>query len=218
MMRPMLRAGSRFLGGGNRKWYLAGGAPQPIAAYCPKGAASLAASYVNLVRTDGTYNAAPGGAPTFAAATGWGANDDYLTTGILSAANMSMAIRFSDVSGNNRTLMGSRDAGGGGLYLYASDASNKHYYNYESRAEIAPALAAGVMVIAGPHGYLNGTKETVAPLTNTIANPLEIYLLAINLNGTAALKLVGNVQAVAIWNVVLTAPQVAAISAAMSLL
>lgn len=49
-------------------WYLAGGAPTPIAVYQPKGAASLAASYVNLANP-GTYDAAadvPGyGAPTW---------------------------------------------------------------------------------------------------------------------------------------------------------
>ena len=40
-----------------------------IAAYQPKGAASLAASYVNL-QQPGTYDAAPGVAPTWAAGGG----------------------------------------------------------------------------------------------------------------------------------------------------
>lgn len=54
-----------------------------VAAYQPIGAASLAASYVNLANP-GTYDAAPGVAPTWASATGWTFNGStqYLTTGI----------------------------------------------------------------------------------------------------------------------------------------
>ena len=69
-----------------------------IAAYQPKGAADLAASYVNLI-TPGTYNAAPGTAPTFDAATGWTFNGStqYLTTGVVPASGYSMLVRVADM-------------------------------------------------------------------------------------------------------------------------
>jgi hypothetical protein len=70
-------------------WWLAGGvaAANAIAVYQPKGAADLAASYVNLANP-GTYDAAPGTAPTFDAATGWTFNGStqYLTTGVTNGA------------------------------------------------------------------------------------------------------------------------------------
>lgn len=84
---------SGFLGGGigpvalKRRaaaagwWQVAG--QTCAAAYQPIGAASLAASYVNLANP-GTYNAAPGVAPTLAAG-GWSFDGltQYLTTGIV---------------------------------------------------------------------------------------------------------------------------------------
>jgi hypothetical protein len=60
-----------LLGGGRRAtpwWYVAG--QTCVAAYQPIGAPSLAASYV-ILANPGTYDAAPGVAPTFDAATGW---------------------------------------------------------------------------------------------------------------------------------------------------
>jgi hypothetical protein len=66
---------------GAEVWYLAGGAPMPIAAYQPIGAAGLAASYENLVDT---FDASPGVAPTFDAARGWiGDGTQYLQFGDL---------------------------------------------------------------------------------------------------------------------------------------
>ena len=72
-----------------------------VAAYQPIGAASLAASYSNL-QNPGTYDAAPGTAPTFLAATGWtfnAATPQYLNTGVVpSSLNWTVIVRYS---GNN---------------------------------------------------------------------------------------------------------------------
>ena len=63
-------------------WVVAG--KTCVAAYQPIGAASLAASYTNLANP-GTYDAAPGVAPTFDAVNGWAFNTtQYLETGIAS--------------------------------------------------------------------------------------------------------------------------------------
>ena len=82
-------------------WWLSGGisAANCKAAYAPKGAASLVASYSNL-NAPGTNDAAPGTAPTWDATNGWIFNgtNQYLTTGIVPAAGYSMIVRFSNLT------------------------------------------------------------------------------------------------------------------------
>ena len=96
-------------------WYLSGGilAANCIAAYQPKGAASLAASYVNLANP-GTYDAAPVVAPTWDAVNGWvGDGTQYLNTGVVPAANYSMFVRFSGAPQNvYKALCGSYGGAG----------------------------------------------------------------------------------------------------------
>lgn len=116
VIRPVLAARGQIgaalaTAGGAAKWYLAGGVT-PIAAYQPKGSSSLAASYINLI-SPGTFDAAPGVAPTWDAVNGWTFNGStqYLTTGIIPTTNQaySMMVRFQNwslVSG--RVLAGRR--------------------------------------------------------------------------------------------------------------
>jgi hypothetical protein len=219
-MCPMLtNQRSKLLGGGTRKWYLAGGAPLPLAVYQPKGAASLAASYVNLANP-GTNNAAPGVAPTFAAATGWTFNGatQWLTTGINTAANMSIIMRISNVSAANGAVMGGRGAAGGGTGLgFFAILTGNHAYDNGTRGAIAGAVASGVFAVAGTKGYRDGADDGVT-LANSIAEPVAMYMGGYNSNGTANNFLTGNILAVAIYSSVLTAPQVAAVSAAMAAL
>jgi len=72
MTLPMTGAGPSVAGGGGLDWWLSGGisAANAILAYQAKGAASYAASLVNLANP-GTYDAYAGSAPTWAAGTGW---------------------------------------------------------------------------------------------------------------------------------------------------
>jgi len=91
-------------------WYRAGGAPMPVAAYQPLGASSLTASYVNVANPD-AYNAAPGIAPAWAAATGWTVANapNWLNTGVVPAAGYSWIVRLANFSGNNAALMETRN-------------------------------------------------------------------------------------------------------------
>jgi hypothetical protein len=91
-------------------WYLAGGiaAANCLAAFQPKGAASLAASYVNLATSGATWDCtAPVAAPTFAAATGWTfTGTQYLLVGsaaIATATPLTMICLFkpTDITTNN---------------------------------------------------------------------------------------------------------------------
>ncbi len=89
-------------------WWLSGGisAANCIAAYQPKGAADLAASYVNLANP-GTYNAAPGVAPTWAAADGWTfGGTNYLLCGsaTLNHNDITVIVRADPADNIRRTL------------------------------------------------------------------------------------------------------------------
>jgi hypothetical protein len=217
-MRPLKHTGSQFLGGA-KAWYVAGGAPVPVAAYRPKGAASLAASYVNLANP-GTNNAAPGTAPTFAAATGWGftgASSQYLTTGVAATGTLTVVARYSAF-----TLTGS-------LVLFGSMATNKviqcrprfnatdmrHAWgNGAATTFAAVGGAAGVIAMAGPNVYFDGASVGTLPGA-LVGTGDTLYIAAANTTDVASLFATCNVQALAIYSTILTAPQVAAVTLAM---
>ena len=75
-----------------------------------KGAASLAASYINLANP-GTYDAAPGTAPSFDTATGWtfaAASSQYLTTGIVFGVNWTILVRVGSATQSFGYLIGAQ--------------------------------------------------------------------------------------------------------------
>lgn len=199
-------------------WWLSGGiaAANCVAAYTPKGAVSLAASYDNNAAPgnglpDGTYDAALGVAPTWASGTGWTFNgiDQYLTTGVsVSSTAWSAIMRFSGVA----------NAQGGGVgedatrFYLQPRLVNKRYYANGGFTSVAIDTTSGVMAVAGQQGYYNGIVDgsaiSAAPPSGAL---IRIGLVA----GAAKRYLYGNIQAVAIYNATLTAPQVAAVSTAM---
>lgn len=195
-----------------------------MAAYQPIGAASLAASYVNL-QNPGTYDAAPGTAPTFAPATGWTFNGTthYLTTGITPANNgtWTFLARWSGTSGDNRTLLGYYNAGGGAMLISSMATSVSTYSGTDFPTGIAsnsPALAAGVYGFAGKTPYRNGAAESTAIPAGT-GSAAAILLGALNLNGSSVIqRFLGDIHAIAIYSATLTAGQIATVSAAMAAL
>lgn len=201
-------------------WATAGDAPTPIAAYMPKGAASLAASYANLARTDGTYNAAPGTAPSFASATGWtfvAASSQYLTTGIIPASGWSMIVRYSGATGSGTVIVGSRVTGSETRFRFQwSDGTGVNYGSGGS-VTVAPPLAAGVLGVAGQQGYRNGTADGGA-ISAWSGTGVAVYIGAQNLDGAAQLFASVSIQALAIYNTTLTASQILAVSNAMAAL
>ena len=207
-------------------WYLAGGisAANCLAAYQPKGAASLAASYSNLANP-GTYNAAPGVAPTFDASTGWTFNGStqYLTTGITTApirADWSFFVRFSNNTGPLAFAVGSYSSGYGsnfGIWAHVFGSYRYCYYNYTEKAS---APSAATLAVAGTHGFLNGTNEaTITGSGSGVDTYPDIFIGAQNNgSGTAQYKFTGKIQAIAIYNTVLSDAQVAAVTTAMNAL
>jgi hypothetical protein len=217
----LLQAGSGFLGRRISAWYRAGGAPLPIAAYAPKGAASLAASYTNLANNGAQYNAAPGTAPTFNTATGWTfltASAQYLTTGVTPGNNWSVIVRFSDASVNG-TLLGGRKAAGAsdGFVISNNFLSNQVLFDSGNRATYAATVASGVLAIAGTKAYSDGV-EVSAALPGTPVTPSAIYIGALDNNTAAVGFFTGKIQAFAVYNVALSSGQVLAVSNAMAAL
>lgn len=204
-------------------WYLAGGvaAANCKAAYQPIGAASLAASYTNLANP-GTYDAAPGTAPSHASATGWTFNGttQYLDTGYAppNQAAISMLVRFSD---------GITTGGGGSLLLVTSNgALNLGLTSYSSLFGTAwfvanggsstPAgVASGVLGMTGTQGYLNGAAYG-ASYTGTGAASHRTFYIGAYHGASPSFFWPGKVQAVAIYSVNLTVAQMLAISTAMA--
>ena len=222
MARHLLRPAwhqRMMMGGGAAPvvpWYNAGGAPDPIAAYQPKGAASLAASYINLVNP-GTYNAAPGVAPTWDTVNGWifNGSTQYLTTGLNPQGTWSVLIQFTSWVNANSYLAGAQSSGNN--YQFESNTGNLKLANAASSVHVSAHVPNGNIAIAGPAGYVNGAPAVVLAGTGNTSH--RLYLGANNLldiipTGHANVK----IQAVAIYNVTLTAPQVLAVSTRMAAL
>ncbi len=168
-----------FLGGGIGPRALGGGAAAAsdwwtvsdqtcVAAYQPIGAASLAASYINLANP-GTYNAAPGVAPTLGAG-GWrfDGSTQRLRTGIApNNNNWSAIIRFSDWTSNSgqKVLFGESNNGGTGTfsiywYLYNTTA---RYANGGNVNYARGSATAGIAAIAGAAAYFDSADVGAIP-------------------------------------------------------
>lgn len=200
-------------------WWEAGGATGCIAAYQPKGAASLAASYVNLANP-GTFNAAPGTAPTFNTATGWTFNgtSQYLTTGIIPSdyAAKSLLIQFANAtaSGDRIPFGAFNVAGGKAFYVDLYYVGNAIYY--DGTHFLSGTITAGNLGVAGTAAYKNGVNQsiTLSNLNPTVA----AYIGALNNDGALYGYFAGDVIALAVYSANLTDAQMAAVAAAMAAL
>lgn len=207
-------------------WWLAGGvsASNAVAAYQPIGAADLSGSLINLANA-GTYNAAPGVAPTFDASTGWTFNGStqYLTTGILPdyAQTWSAIVRFSDsqTSSANTVLFGV--SGGVFSYFLIRPNLNNHvsyvYSAYDINEPYAksPGMTSGVLAMAGTKGYRNGVDDNISMGPNASFGANRVSIGAMN---SSSLFYNGKMQALAFYIIIITAPQVLAITNAMNAL
>jgi hypothetical protein len=186
-----------------------------VAAYQPKGAASLAASYSNLANP-GTYDAAPGTAPSFDTSTGWTFNGStqYLTTGvIITSGDWTMLVRFA--SGSTSGGVATGVMGNGGRFDLLSNwfASGVYYRNGNaSNTTVSPSLASGVIGLTKANGYRNGTADvTLATDGQTYINPVLIGKANTFFGSVSVLAAV-------IYSATLTAGEVATVSAAMAAL
>ena len=140
-----------------------------IAAWQAKGAASQAASYVNLV-SPGTHDLTPGVAPTWDSANGWKWNGatQYLKTGITpSSLAWSVLIRYSGMTseGADRYPCGAVD-GAGIKYSLAFDIYSLQCYfcngSYTLSGYSIPG--SGVLGISQQRAFINGVYAATIPV------------------------------------------------------
>lgn len=139
-------------------WYVPG--KTCVAAYQPKGAASYAASKVNLANP-GTYDATEGVAPAWDAATGWSFDglDDWLNSNVPANACQTYIVQYTNLVATE----GGRYIFGGWINFNCRTAIEVHSaavrYLHGGQIDVAPSLAAGNLGISGQQGYRNGTAE-----------------------------------------------------------
>jgi hypothetical protein len=207
-------------------WYLAGGisAANCVAAYQPKGAASLAASYINLANP-GTNNAVPGVAPSLSA-NGWVFTGTQYLKALTPTNATSVIVRFVNVTAVQNAV------------LFGYYNSNRHFELFPNRPDfneigwaygnsggknINGGLSQGVAALTGGdqgHGYVNGVESqwSIGDWTGVADDVLYIGARNWALEGDIDRYLRGTICAYAQYNTVLTAPKVAALTTAMAAL
>ena len=201
-------------------WWLAGGIDPDdcVAAYQPKGAASYAASLVNLTGDD-TYDAVKiTNDPSWNTATGWTfvANNDWLDTAVVPAAGYSFIISFSNIDNTSASGCGVFSSPIRFYLRPTNSTTTQRAYGYGNKyAFIDGNLTSGVMAICGDQPYLNGSADGSALGATWNTTTLSIYLGKENGYFT---YFKGNILAAAIYNATLTSGQVSALSTAMAAL
>lgn len=205
-------------------WWLAGGIlpANALAAYQPKGAASYAASKVNLANP-GTNNAAEGIAPPWSAEAGWGFDGTlkYLLTGIVPAITYTHIMR---ITGANWAATPTPYLFG--VYQTATQIFSANvnvpaqtivFRNGGASAAVAIGTSA-VIGLANKTGYLNGIAVATCAAGGT--NPTSQIGIggAYGLLSNANYSFSANVLAISIYNTTLSDPQVLAVSNAMAAL
>lgn len=206
-------------------WDLDGTITSCVAAYQPKGAASLAASYDNLTG-NATYDCVVGSAPSLDA-NGWYGDSAYLKTGIVPQANYTMIAR---ISSHNHTsvgiIIGCVASGNNFYFKMGSTVNNMAFCNGTNEVELVQylyAIADGIYAIAGSKGYYGGAAK-VATLDNTWGtNTNDIWLMKANSAGTPVGRFNSawtshRFMAFAVYNTVLTDAQIANLTTAMNAL
>jgi hypothetical protein len=195
-----------------------------VAAYKPKGAASLAASYSNLANP-GTNDAAPGTAPDWDGTNGWKLNGTthYLTTGLSLTNTMSVLVQFTNMTsaaGAFHDILGFYNDGTSGVWIAVGVTGTGPAHRYGNGAwvlTVETEITAGNLAIAGGEGYLNGSSEGSGN-TGGASSSTNFYIGATFYAAAAYNFTAAYIQAVAFYSDTLTDEQVATVAAAMAAL
>lgn len=201
LFRPPVAAG-----GGNW-WEIAG--QTCVAAYAAKGAADLAASYVNLANP-GTDDLTQVVAPTFNTTTGWtfaanGTGTGGCVTGPTMADGYTCAIRVVNMAGANSPFITATN-----WEMLAHGSGGWTYYTYRGTTVPRSSVSSATVVLAAGQVYVDGTADGVAITgASAVGGTFKI--------GTNAAAWIrgGVIAALAIYSTTLDAAQVAALTTAM---
>ena len=203
---PTFQPKSQAVSGG---WWLAGGIPTSncIAAYQSKGAASYAASKVNLANS-GTHDLSDGTAyPSWNASTGWTftkASSQYLISDINPAAGNSTIVRVANASTSSGIIYGgftySSGVGMNAEYVEILSYGTTRFGKGRNSADNSGILASGCYAIVGYKCYKNADLKVTI---DGVWDGGTIYPLHIGRrNGnTAIVYFGGDILAFATYNI-----------------
>jgi len=206
-------------------WWEAGGATGCVLAYQPKGAASYAASIVNLANP-GTYDAADPYAnpPSWNTSTGWGftgsLGTNVLSTGYTpSNGNVTMICQYTGANSPAFSIFAGSLVTGSYFY-FGAFSTNDGFSNgpVADGAIVSVPRPSGNFCIAGLDGYADGSS--VGTDTGPVAGTLyPIYIGDADfINSPAGRPASFTAVAFAMYSGVLNASEVAAVAAAMAAL
>lgn len=207
-------------------WYTAPSGVTCLAAYDAIGASSLADSYTNEANP-GTYTAAPGVAPTWAQGTGWTFNGStqYLTLGLSAATKpVSYVIRMTpaDASSSLQAPLAASATGGLMFDFRNSGVVDIRFLKQSvvvigsSTAQLVQATNVVVAITYSGVGAYAIYKNAGTPATGT--NNQTPSASTLQVSGQASRFFHGDVAALAVYDGVLTADDVSAITTAMNAL
>ncbi len=223
-------------------WYLSGGiaGANCIGAYQAKGAASYAASKVNL-NNPGTNDLSDGAAfPTWAADTGWtfvAASSQYLTiaSAIATVVPLSMVCRFNADDANTYYILMSichydgqdkfalsiagHVAGDPIQAVSTENATSKAAVTSTGFTASTPYTAAGIFTNnSSRSAYIDGGSKGNEITLNTPSGLDRTYIGAYALNGGLSSYLKGKIIACCFYSIALSDAQVSALHNAMAAL
>jgi len=204
-------------------WYLSGGIASAncIAAYQAKGAASLAASKVNLVNSLLYPLVASASDPTFDTSTGWTFGGDASTQGFGATgltgpgtANMTIAIRWTAYTEAGIPVGW---FGTNGQYLNISTATYTVYVNGANTVagNQAGLNANNVLIGAGLKLFRNGSQ-----ILTDVVDGTRSSVLAFRIGSQSAITgfWAGVIVAVSVYNAALSTDQITALTVSMNAL
>lgn len=197
------------------------------AAYQPKGAASFAASLLDL-SGNGNNAGDPGGAvtPAWDAVNGWKFDgiDDYLTTTFVPQIDQSqtMIVQFTNhpPAGTGKYIAGSRAVAVADRFYLAPDrgAINNVLYGQGNFLGVIPKLLTGNLCVSGNQGYRNGIVDGGLIGVYGAIPTFPVWIGCVSLSGAGTGFIDADVQAFALYDCTLTAPQVLAVATDMAAL
>lgn len=203
-------------------WWLVAG-KTCILAYAPKGAASYAASLVNL-SNPGTYDAAEGVAPSFNAATGWKftrSGATYLTSGYRPVEGVCTVLCCYEYPAIrpifSQALCGNKTEIGGVVLGPAWGANQVVWFNDGLYFNTDPWYSSGVMGVAGTKAYMDGIE--MGSVSGSRSSDAELFIGASqNGSGTPSEHCDAYIKSLVVFAETLSGAQVLALSAAMAAL
>ena len=204
------------------KWYLAGGIALANCKLALKQAEAidLADSYINLANP-GTNNAVPVVAPLFNVALGWSFDGltQYLTTGLAPVNNQtwSMIIKYSGFLTGADTILGLYETADKAFYMQLNTTGTKTVWVNGGTSGNHPYIAQlnrkGVLCFAGSKKYLNGAYVLGNGDLPAGAGAItyDIWIGQVHYSAPANFY-DGFIQAIAVYDKVLGADEVLAIS------